>query len=87
VREALGGGEGRAAERRTRTRNRQRESQAGQRGEDPPPVVNGGPMAARGPGIRLTAREFDQTEPGGGTRLEIARFEREDCGHVELLSQ
>ena len=54
VRETLGGGEGRPAERRPRTRDRQHEAQADQRGEDAPASIDGTLMAARRSGAGLT---------------------------------
>ena len=54
VRETLGGGEGRPAERRPRTRDRQHEAQADQRGEDAPASIDGTLMAARRSGAVLT---------------------------------
>ena len=68
-------------------RDRQHETQADQRGEDAPPLVDGAVMAARRPGAELTIR-LDQPQPPDGIAgvhesglgLE-AGLEVQDCGH------
>ncbi len=91
MRETLGSGEERPAERRPHTHDRQHETQADQRGKYAPTSVEGALMAARRSGVSGLTIGLDQTQTpsgiagNGSAGFEEAGLELENGGHGSVL--